>query len=94
MHGATGAVPSAVLQRTRGWSDDEWAAAVDGLVARGWLDPEGALTEAGAAHRQWVEDRTDALAARLWTPLDGDELEELRATGKAVSRALMAAGAF
>ena len=35
VHAASGEVPGAVLQASRGWGDDAWAAAVAGLAARG-----------------------------------------------------------
>jgi hypothetical protein len=94
VHGATGAVPPTVLQRTRGWSDDAWAAAVEGLVIRGVLCDDGSLTDDGAAQRAWVEERTDALAAAPWEALGDDGCAALMATGKALSRVLMAADAF
>jgi hypothetical protein len=83
-----------VLQRTRGWSDDAWAAAVEGLAARGVVAVDGSLTDDGAAQRAWVEERTDALAAAPWEALGDDGCAALMATGKALSRALMAADAF
>jgi hypothetical protein len=94
VHGATGAVPATVLQRTRGWSDEAWASAVEGLVARGILAVDGSLTDDGAAQRAWVEERTDALAAAPWEALGDEGCSELMATGKALSRVLMAADAF
>jgi hypothetical protein len=50
------------IQPYRGWSDDDWAAAIDRLRARGWLDPAGALTAAGRSARDHVEATTDTLA--------------------------------
>jgi hypothetical protein len=43
----------------RGWTEDEWALAVDRLRTRGWVDAEGAITDAGSAARQQIEDATD-----------------------------------
>ncbi len=60
---ATGA-PPADLQQSRGWSADDWAAAVDRLRARGWLDAGGALTADGRARRDRIETATDDLAGR------------------------------
>src|SRR5438132_1227941 len=59
VHAATGDVPPAVLQRTRAWPDDEWAAAVSSVQARGWLAADGSLTQPGRAHRDAVEAVTD-----------------------------------
>lgn len=94
IHGATGAVPPKVLQATRAWGDDDWAAARRGLVARGWLTREGTLTEVGAAHRDEVERRTDQLAAAPWDLLDEDEQIWLAALGKDLSATIVAAGTF
>jgi hypothetical protein len=50
------------LQRTRGWSDDDWAMAEAQLEARGWL-ASGQLTAKGRKFRARLEAETDALAA-------------------------------
>ncbi|MFJ1763019.1 hypothetical protein ACIOD2_22090 [Amycolatopsis sp. NPDC088138] len=51
------------VQPHRGWSDEDWTQAVDGLRDRGVLDAGGRLTDAGLALRRGVEDDTDRLAA-------------------------------
>jgi hypothetical protein len=94
LHAATGAVPARVLQATRGWDDDAWAAAVESLRRRGWLDADSALTEAGAAHRAWIEQRTDDLAAAPWATLDESTLDGLAALGAELGGAIVAAGTF
>jgi hypothetical protein len=68
------------LQSTRGWSDDEWAAARARLVERGWLDGAGALTAEGRRRHDEVEEQTDRLAADPWRVLserDRTRLAEL-----------------
>jgi hypothetical protein len=75
----TGAVPREAIQPHRGWSDEEWEAAQQRLIARGWLDATGMLTEAGRRGRQAIEDRTDTLAERPWQALGDDGSERLRA---------------
>ncbi|MFF3454793.1 hypothetical protein ACFYXH_10745 [Streptomyces sp. NPDC002730] len=65
---------------SRGWSEEEWGAARERLVARGLLDADGAATEAGRELRAEVERRTDELAAAPWAALadaDRDRLVEL-----------------
>ncbi len=94
LHGATGAVPAAVLQSTRGWSDDAWSTTRDGLEARGWLDADGALTDAGRAHREGVERVTDELAAAPWAVLSAGDVEFLGELGKELSGVIAAAGVF
>ncbi|WP_406304660.1 hypothetical protein OHA61_23185 [Streptomyces sp. NBC_00885] len=56
---------------SRGWSEEEWEAARERLVARGLLGADG-VNEAGRALRAEVERRTDELASSPWAAL-GDE---------------------
>lgn len=90
VHAASGDVPADVLKATRAWSDDEWAAGVDGLVQRGLLEPDGSFTPAGTELRRSIEDRTDRLAAPPWAQLDEDEAAELRDLVRPWSKAVFA----
>jgi hypothetical protein len=63
LQAATGRSPAEGLKANRGWTDDEWSAAGESLVARGWLDADGAVRPNGAAARATIEDETDRLAA-------------------------------
>ena len=47
----------------RGWTEDEWAAAVGRLATRGWVGPDGTITETGRSARQQIEDATDRVCA-------------------------------
>jgi hypothetical protein len=80
-HAATGDVPARVLQATRGWSDEAWGAAVNGLRGRGWLEPGDELrfTAWGESERRDIEDGTDALAAAPYDTLGEAGCAELRA---------------
>lgn len=73
----TGTVPASELQPNRGWTDEEWAAARERLVARGLLRDDGRLTAAGAEVRAWVEERTDELALAPWRSLGEAASERL-----------------
>ena len=55
----------AEFQSYRGWTDEEWDAAVADLTKRGWLT-DGVPTEAGAAMYTRVEDATDRAALHPW----------------------------
>ncbi|MEO3786873.1 hypothetical protein ABGB12_26405 [Actinocorallia sp. B10E7] len=66
-----GAAPAEVFA-SRGWSEPEWMAARERLVARGFMDADGAATDAGRGLRAEVEHRTDELAVAPWQAL-GDE---------------------
>jgi hypothetical protein len=95
-HAATREVPADVLRTTRGWSVDDWAAAVEdlatgGLVARASGD-EVALTDAGRAQRARIEDRTDVLAVAAYAPLGPEGCERLRDLARPFSRAVVDAG--
>jgi len=90
VHAASGEVPAEVLRTTRGWSEDEWAAGVEGLVARGLVRPDGSFTPEGAELRAAIEARTDRLAAAPWAQLDDDEADELRTLVRPWSKAVFA----
>ena len=62
------------LQPARGWTDDEWNAATEDLVAGGLLDRAGRVTEAGRQRITEVEQATDAAAAHAWAPFSPDEI--------------------
>ena len=64
-----GQLPGPYLRQYRGWSEEEWAVAVERLRDRGWVAGDGALTEAGRAARDARERRTDDLAAAPWARL-------------------------
>ena len=94
VHAASGEVPRAVLQSSRGWDDERWEASVAGLTARGILHGDGSFTDAGAALRQQIEDRTDALALAPWAALGEDACDELRGLVRPLSKAVVASGTF
>jgi len=68
---AAGVIPGEMQRSFRGWSEEEWDAAADGLRSRGLLDATG-LTAGGAALRGRVEERTDELALQPWIDLGDD----------------------
>lgn len=65
------------VRSTRGWSDDEWAAAEDRLRARGLLTEAGSLSEQGRSLRQRIENDTDELAVAGWAHLGADGCRRL-----------------
>ena len=86
--------PRAILQATRGWSDDAWAAAGDRLRDRGLLDDDDALTPAGVTVRDRVEQVTDDRAMAPWRHLGEDDADRLRTLVRPFSKAVAASGAF
>lgn len=91
VHEATGDLAPGVLQPTRAWPDEDWAAARRGLVERGWLDQDGALTDAGRTSRAWVEDTTDRLMLPCWRRLGEEDCTRLRELVRPFSRAISSA---
>ncbi|MDT4961126.1 MAG: hypothetical protein QOF87_773 [Pseudonocardiales bacterium] len=77
----------------RGWSDEQWAAAVDDLRARGLMDADG-LTAKGVSLRERVEADTDRLDAAPWQRLGPERSERLIELGKGLSRVVSRNGAF
>ena len=80
------------LRKRRGWSPEQWDAAVERLRDRGWLDESERFTEEGAAARAHVEARTDALALPAWERLGEQDSARLRALVRPLSTAIVAAG--
>jgi hypothetical protein len=89
---AAGATPRELTQPNRGWTDDEWAVAVDGLRARGLVDAGGGLTDAGRRLRQEVEATTDRLSLAPWQALGADRTDQLRAALRTLSGRVIDAG--
>lgn len=94
-HTATGTgFTRPAAQATRGWSDEQWAAAVDALAERGLVTAEEELTDAGRDLRAAVEDATDTLAVAPWARLGEDGRARLHEIGKPLVVRALKAGAF
>ncbi len=91
LHGATGDVPMPVLQSTRAWSDDEWAAGLADMQHRGLITPDETLTDDGRRLRDHIEARTDRLSVPAWGVLDVDDAERLRTLVRPHSKSISAA---
>jgi hypothetical protein len=93
-HSATGrGFTEAAAKATRGWGDDEWAAACAALADRGLLE-DGRLTSEGEELRTRIELQTDALAADPWLSLGAEKTARVVELGKGLSRRIVEAGAF
>jgi helix-turn-helix protein len=93
LHAATGEVPERFLRRSRGWSVEQWAGAVDGLRGRGLIEgDEPTLSDNGRAQREWIEAATDRLATGAYEVLGVDGCTRLAALTRPLSRAVVAAG--
>lgn len=91
---ASGAIAQSRLQPARGWTDDEWDAAADGLRLRGWLDADGAITDVGRAGRRATEALTDDLAAEPWLALGSEATTRLHDLAFPLARRIAASGAL
>ncbi|MFG2498014.1 hypothetical protein ACGFSB_07310 [Streptomyces sp. NPDC048441] len=88
---ATGRVDRDTIRQDRGWTEEEWAQAVDRLHARGLVDADGHITERGCTERELIEDATDRLAARLLRPLGARDADTLLAALDHPVRQILAA---
>jgi hypothetical protein len=70
------AISQVYMQKARGWSDEEWAAAHARLADRGLL-ADGAITPAGTALRAQIEQTTDELAEAPWRALGAEKTQRL-----------------
>lgn len=77
------------FRRSRGWSDEDWAAGEESMQEKGWLDDQGALTERGKEIRQEIEDETNRLSLAPWQALGEERAQRLRATVHPWSRAVI-----
>jgi hypothetical protein len=66
---AAGPLTAERFQQVRGWTEDDWDAAVASLRARDLLDRSGAITPSGATVRAAIEDATDRASLRPWLAL-------------------------
>jgi hypothetical protein len=89
---ATGAITRAMIQPTRGWTDEDWEQSVHRLQARGLLDRDGRLTKSGGALRRDVEDVTDRLAAGPVERLGSTGVERAIDLATPVSHSLIDSG--
>lgn len=80
------------LQRTRGWTPEDWAAAVDRVRARGLVDDHGSLTDAGRVLRASVEALTDRLAAAPWAATGPSTMAKLIAALTPAATAIATSG--
>jgi hypothetical protein len=96
LHVASGQADARFLRPTRGWSRDQWAAAIDrlrdnGLVTAG--EGEGlALTAAGRELRAGIEATTDRLAEPAYQVLGESGRVRLAELTRPLSRTLVKAG--
>ncbi|TJZ56922.1 hypothetical protein FCH28_05355 [Streptomyces piniterrae] len=82
------------IMATRGWAEEDWAAARERLRERGILDAEGELTEAGVQLRENLETATDRLDRAPYEHLGAEGVARLSELAAGFTTAAMNAGAF
>jgi hypothetical protein len=93
LHAASGEVPVHFLRRSRGWSDEQWAGAVEDLRGRGLVEgDEPVLSATGRAQRDWIEAATDRLATSAYEVLGLEGCARLAELTRPLSRAVVKAG--
>ena len=80
--GAKGVVKAEAIERIRGWTLDEWGAAIDRLAERGYVEPGDtrdalAFTPAGEQLHRSIESETDRLARGPLEALGPDDVESI-----------------
>ena len=70
-------LPPDLLQRSRGWSADDWQAAVDRLAHRDLVTGDGGPTVRGLELREDIERRTDALADAAYRGIGEAAVDDL-----------------
>ncbi|GAC1330193.1 MAG: hypothetical protein NVSMB13_18140 [Mycobacteriales bacterium] len=85
---------TAFFKATRGWTEQDWAAAETRLRERGLLDADGALTPAGAGLRAAVEAQTDTAAELGWLALGAAGATRLLELVRPLRTTLVESGVF
>lgn len=81
-----------VFMASRGWTGDDWRAAVQRLAARDLVAETGSPTVAGRALRAEIERHTDELAVRPYESLGEAEAGTMLATLDPVARVIAGSG--
>ncbi len=89
-----GTLPRDLIQPVRGWSDDQWSSAEEGLRSRGLVDGAGDITGAGSDLLDRIDVATDELAAAPWHRLGAARSARLAALVGPLSRVIVDAGEF
>ncbi|MGI8709666.1 MAG: SCO6745 family protein [Acidimicrobiales bacterium] len=89
-HAASGTLrlPIGLLQATRGWSDEEWAAGEQRLRDRGVLTGDGSFTTEGKALRDRIEEATTASSLQPLEVLGDDGVAQLSELASPFSRTI------
>src|SRR4051812_3436761 len=91
-HAAAGDVPEETLRTSRSYSEDEWAAGIEGLRSRGIVTTGPlAFTDEGRRRRDRVEQVTDEQSVTPYAALGEEGCERLRSLARPFSKTISAA---
>jgi hypothetical protein len=82
------------LRKSRGWSNDDWAAAIHRLSERGLTDDAGSVSEQGRMARNQIEARTNDLASPMWDAVGSEAAKQLGNLLKPANKALLEGNYF
>jgi hypothetical protein len=82
------------IRKSRGWTEEQWAAEVEELVSRGLLDDQGVISGKGTAALARAEHLTNRLALGPWSGLTDDEIVAVAKTLAPIARACQAVFPF
>lgn len=81
-----------LFQQSRGWSDDDWAAACERLSERGLIASDNLLTANGQRLRAQIENDTDKLAVAPYSALGDPAVDQLLDALSPAARRIAASG--
>ena len=90
--GAAGGAQRSTTQPARGWTDDEWEAAIDRLAAWGLVDADGRGTDAGRQLHAALEATTDVTALEPWKLLGPDATAAVERALRPLAEAVVTSG--
>ncbi|MFV1991240.1 MAG: hypothetical protein ACC652_10915 [Acidimicrobiales bacterium] len=85
---------SSFLKKTRGWTDDDWDAAIARLHERGLVTQDGTPTANGVEMRLGIEAATDVADMQMWTLVGEERTLALHESLKKLIAALIEDGAY
>ncbi len=88
----TKGIPAKLLRDNRGFSEEEWAAAVAGLAGRGLLHADGRASDTGRTLHAQVEAVTDQVAEIAYAGLSDAALADLHGALSACAADVAASG--
>jgi hypothetical protein len=87
-----GTITKEMVLPNRGWSEEEWQAAIQSMQHKGFLDNEGQITTSGKELHRDIEKRTDFLALPPWQHLGEERCKRLLELARPLSLSIVEQG--